>query len=235
MFILHNHFSRLENKNIRSNQDVMRASKPTEDKYKRVCEDFPNLAIFTKSATPGGIRLTFGRAAVGNNSLGKSVLAFSLAGDLSSPSMIYLNIEIAFAADGGNICLPIAEVLLRAAAGDLARSKNHRDWTPRNAVLLPPFLTEAAILHGDLDAGDLLNIFSCSITELAKEEDITSEVDEANENDSVVTIEAKDAKAKPGKTKQVAAVTAAAKMLTTIADDCDDVLAFLQAVAVKYP
>ena len=61
--------------------------------------------------------------------------------------MISFNTDIAFAADGDKIRLPIAEVLLRAAAGDLARSKNQRDWQYRNAVLLPPFLAEAAIVH----------------------------------------------------------------------------------------
>ena len=74
--------------------------------------------------------------------------------------MIFSKIEIAFAADSDNICLPIAEVLLRAAAGNLAQSKKQRDWTPRNAVLLSPFLTEAAILHGESDVGELLNIFA---------------------------------------------------------------------------
>ena len=126
----------------------MRASKPDADKFKNVCEDFPNLAILTKSSTPGEIQLTFGHAAVENKSLGESVVAFALAGDLISPSVISFNIDIAFAADGEKIRLPIAEVLLRAAAGNLARSKKQCDWTTRNAVLLPPFLKEAAILHG---------------------------------------------------------------------------------------
>ena len=40
---------------------------------------------------------------------------------------------------------------------------------------------------------------------------------------------------KPGQAKQASAETAAAETLASIADDCDDVLAFLQAVAFKYP
>ena len=91
-------------------------------------------------------------------------MAFALAGELSSSSVISFNIKIAFAADGKKIRLLIAEVLLHTAAGDLARSKKQRDWTSRNAFLLPPFLTEAAILHGESDAGKLLNIFARSIT-----------------------------------------------------------------------
>ena len=79
-----------------------------------------NLAILTKSATPDKIQLTFGNAAIGNKSLGGSVVAFALAGHLISPSVISFKTEIAFAADGNMIRLPIAESLLRATAGDLA-------------------------------------------------------------------------------------------------------------------
>ena len=120
VFILHHHLNILWNKNLHSIQYVMRVSKPAAKKYKRVYEDFPNLAILTKSATQGKIHLTFGHAVVGNKYLGESVVAFSLAVYLSSSSVISLKIEIAFSADGDKIHLPIAEVLLCAAAGDLA-------------------------------------------------------------------------------------------------------------------
>ena len=99
-------------------------------------------------------------------------MAFALSGDLSSPSVILFNIKIAFAADGDNICLPIVEVLLC--------TKKQRDWTSRNAVLLPPFLTEAATLHSDSDAGELLKIFACYITEWASNADSSIEADDAN-------------------------------------------------------
>ena len=119
-----------------------------------------------------------------------------------------MKIEIAFAADGDKIRLPIAEFLLCAAAGNLTRSKKQRDWTLHNAVLLRPFLTEAAILRGESDAGELLNISARFITEWAKEEETRSEADEANDEDSVISIEAKDVKlAKPGKAKQATAET----------------------------
>ena len=59
----------------------------------------------------------------------------------------------------------------------------------------------------------------------------TSEADDSNDKDSVITIKTEDEKsAKLGTAKQ-----ATAKTLTTIADDFDDVLAFLKSVAVKYP
>ena len=69
-------------------------------------------------------------------------MAFALAGDLSSPSVISLKIDIDFAVDGDKICLPIAEVLLCAAAGNLARSPKQQALTPRTAVLLIEFHTE---------------------------------------------------------------------------------------------
>ena len=120
----------------------MCASKPATEKYKSVCEDFPKLGILTKSYMPGEIQLTFRHASVGNKSLGESVQYFALAGNLGSPSIISFNIEIAFAPDEEKIRLPIAEVLLRAAAGDLMRPKKQRDWPSRNAVLLPPSLLQ---------------------------------------------------------------------------------------------
>ena len=125
--ILHHHLNRIGNKNISSIQYFIRASEPDAKKYKRVCEDFSNLAILTKSATPGEIQLKFSHAAVGNKSLGEYVVSIALSGDLSSPYVISLKTEITFAADGDKIRLLIAEVLLRAAASDLACLKNQRD------------------------------------------------------------------------------------------------------------
>ena len=127
----------------------MRAIELAADKYKNVCEDFLNLGSLTKSSTPVEIQLTFGHAAVGNKYLVESVLAFALARDLGSPSVIFFKLEIAFTPDREKICLPIAEFLLCAAAGDLARSKKQRDWPSCNVVLLPPFLTKATILHSE--------------------------------------------------------------------------------------
>ena len=252
VFLLHHSLNGLGNNNLCSIQEVMHASEPAADKYKNICENFLNLGFLTKSSTPGESHLMFGHLAVGNKSLGESVVAFALAGDLGSPSVIYFNLKIAFATNEEKIRLPIAEVILRAAAGNLARSKKQRDWTSRNAVLLPPFLTEAAIFHGKSDAGELLKIFARSITEWALDAAPSSKADEASDDDSIMTVEAPEAKKpgktkqasaktnatktkKPGKAKQASAETAASKTLTSIADDCDDVLAFLQVAAIKSP
>ena len=71
--------------------------------------------------------------------------------------------------------------------------------------------------------------FSCSITEWAKEGETSGGEDDDNGKDSKVSVEVEDEKTKKrGKAKQAIAET-----LTTITDDCDNVLAFLQDVAVK--
>ena len=194
MLIIHHHLNGPGNKNLCSIQDVMRASEPASKRYKRVYKDFPNIVIFTKSAMPGEIQVMFGHMAIGNNSLGESVVAFALVGDRSSTSVISLKIEKNFSADSDKIRLPIAEVILCATTGNLTRSKKQWDWTLDNAVLLPPFITKAAILHGELDAGELLKIYNCSIKEWAKEGENTSEADDNNDKDIVITIKAEDKK-----------------------------------------
>ena len=64
---------------------------------------------------------------------------------------------------------------------------------------------ETMILHGKSDAGELLNIFARYITEWGLDADSSLKADEANDNKNVVTIEAEEAKAKPGKAKQASA------------------------------
>ena len=175
----------------------------------------------------------FDHATVGNNSLGESVVDFSLVGDLSPPSIVSIKTDIAFAADNDKISLLIEEALLRATAGDLTRSNKQRHWTPRNSALIPPFLTEAAVLHRELDAGETLEILARSITEWATEGEKSSREDDNNDDDEYRKggVEAEDEKT----TKKDKANQANAKTLSTIADNCDDVLGLHHAVAVKSP
>ena len=105
--------------------------------------------------------------------------------------------------------------LLPATLGDPRSRETGFLATPSSSC---HFLTEAAILHGELDAGDLLKIFARSITEWASDADSSSEADEANDDNSVLTIEAAEAKAKPGKSKQAFVEMAAAETLATIID-----------------
>ena len=105
----------------------MRASKTAAEKYKKVCDDFPYLNILTKSATPGKFQLTFAHATIGDTYHGESIVSFALAVNIDSSSVIYINMDMDFVADGDKIRLPITEVLLRNAASDLVRSKNQQD------------------------------------------------------------------------------------------------------------
>ena len=110
-------------KTLRSIQDAMRSDNPAGSKFKRVSTDFPNLAVLTKSATPGEIQATDSHRCVGNKSLGETVATFNLEGYLKVPTMVSINIDRAFAGDGEKIRLPTTEVLLRAAPNDLAKTK----------------------------------------------------------------------------------------------------------------
>ena len=154
-FLLIHPLNGRRNANLWSVQEAIWASVPATDKFKDICNDFPNLAILTKSSTSGEVQLTFSHSTVGNKSLGESLQAFALASDLGSPSVISFNLDIAFAPEGDKIRLLITEPLVRAAAGDLTGSKKQRDWQSLNAVLLPPFLMEVAILHGKSDSGEI--------------------------------------------------------------------------------
>ena len=65
-FILRHNLNGLCNNNICSIQELMCTSKPAGNKFKHVYKYFPNVAILTKSATPGNTQLTFKHASVGN-------------------------------------------------------------------------------------------------------------------------------------------------------------------------
>ena len=142
----------------------MRTSELANEKYKKVHGNFTNLAILAKSVTPAKVQLTFMHTSFVNKSLGGSVATLALEGSIHSPSVVSIDVNIAFTVDGDNIRPPIAEVLLRAANGNLASSKKQGYWTPRNAVLLPPFFTETSIINGETSAEELLKIFADSIT-----------------------------------------------------------------------
>ena len=114
-FLLNHPLNGLGNSNLRSEQEVVRASKPATEKFKDICTDFPNLALLTKSSTPGEIQITFGHSTVGNKSLGETLQAFALAGDLASPSVISFNLRDRE-----------ANFLSFRRKGDLEVKRNHR-------------------------------------------------------------------------------------------------------------
>ena len=124
-FILHHNLNGLCDKNLRLIQYLMRTSEPANKKFKWVCKDFPNMAILTKSATPGKVQLTFAHVSVGNNYLGGSVTAFTLAVSVEAPAIVSIDSDIDFANTGENIQIPITKVLF-CAAGHLYRLKKQR-------------------------------------------------------------------------------------------------------------
>ena len=119
---------------------------------KNVWDDFSNIAILTKSATPGEVQLTLVHTTVGKKILVEFVAAFALSGSLGSPHVVSININISFVMDSNKIRFPIAEVILREATGNLARSNKQQDWAPRNDIFLPPFFMEAEILNRETSA-----------------------------------------------------------------------------------
>ena len=169
IFILHHHKNGTCNKNLCLIQEIMRTIKPAFEKYKNFATNFPNLAILTKSAMPGEVQLTFAHVSVGNKSLTGSVVAFTLAGSLNSPSVVLIDVNIDFATDCDKICLPVTEVLLHSIAGNLTRLKKQQDWTPRNAVLHPQFVTEAEIINRGSDRGGILKSSARSVIERVEE------------------------------------------------------------------
>ena len=146
-------------------------SDPANKKCKKVHEDFSNIAILTKRVLPGEVQLTFAHASFRNKSLGESVMAFALAGSLDSRSVVLIDINITFTIDDDKTRFLIAEVLLHAATGNLTRSKKQGYGTPRNAILLPSFFTEAAILDVETSAKELLKIFVQSIKKREEEKE----------------------------------------------------------------
>ena len=83
-----------------------------------------------------------------------------LEGYLEALAMVSIDIKHDFTGDGEKILLLTTEVLLRAAAGELAKSKNIRNWTSMNVVVLPPFLTEIALTDGETAAEAIIKIFA---------------------------------------------------------------------------
>ena len=91
---------------------------------------------------------------------------------LEAPTVISINSGINFANIGDKIWIPITKVLLHVDVGDLAKSKKQRDWVALNSVLIPPFLTEDAILDGETAAKNLLKVFKKCIYVMGTEEEV---------------------------------------------------------------
>ena len=96
-----------------------------------------------------------------------------------------------------------------------------------NAIFLPPFLSEASILDGKKSAANLLKVFAkCIAVKGTEEEEDKSEEEEEDQS----VIEGKDTENKIENSPKDNSET-----LATITAKLNDVLASLQAMAVKLP
>ena len=98
-------------------------------KYKKEHDNFPNIAILTKSATPGEVQLKFTHVFFRNKSFGESVAVFSLAGSLELPSVVSIDVNITFTMDDKKICLsPVP--LMATLRGPRSRGTGRRATPP---------------------------------------------------------------------------------------------------------
>ena len=142
--------------------------------------------------------------------------------------MVSIDAYCEFSGSGEKILLPITEVLLRASIGSLVRSKKLCKRVVLNSVLLLQFLSKAVILEGEMQGAELLKAFAVNILEQVLEatiEDLEKE-DECNLDED---------KTKATKSKAMRKVAMVRNATDEIASDCYDILAFIQAVAVKAP
>ena len=129
--------------NLRSIKESIHSDEPDVSKLKRVCADFPDIMLLTKSATHRKSKVIYAHTSIGNNSIGETVTTFALVVFLKAPNLVMIDVESDGA--GNKIHLPTTEVLLRAAIGNISKSKNIRNWAALNAVLHPPLLAKTVI------------------------------------------------------------------------------------------
>ena len=72
--------------------------------------------------------------------LGESITDFTLSGLLEAPAFTYINTDITFSNAIDKIWIPITEVILCSAIGDLNISNKQREWVVINTILLLLFL-----------------------------------------------------------------------------------------------
>ena len=127
LFLLEYDQNGVFNRNLCSIQYLVRLYDPAVSKFKRVCADLPNLALLTKSVTPGGDQVTYTHASVGNDPLGEAMTNFALAGLLEALTVTTIDTEHSFAGAKDKIHLPTTKVLLHSAVGGLYKSEKLRN------------------------------------------------------------------------------------------------------------
>ena len=143
--------------------------------------------------------------------------------------MVLIETEHALDSASRNVHILTTEVLLRAVVRNHSKSKNLHDWKALSTILLPPLLTAAVVIEGELAAAELLNKLISNIPERGLES-TTYELDSESTSRSDKEKNTKDTKDKvTGKPATVRNTT------DKIAANFDNILTFLQTVAVKGP
>ena len=73
-------------------------------------------------------------------------------GSLKTPTVVSINAKRAFTGDDEKIRMSTTELLLRANANDLAKSKRFCDWASSYTVLIPSFLTKEVVTEKETAA-----------------------------------------------------------------------------------
>ena len=106
LLLLKNDQNRVYETNLRLIQELMRSDEPSVAKFKLVYADLPNLALLTKSATPGEVQVTYAHESIGNKSLGKNVTSFALVELLEALNVVQLKLSAHLQAPGTRSVFP---------------------------------------------------------------------------------------------------------------------------------
>ena len=106
LFLLKHDQNGVCDRNLCSVQESMCSNKQAIANFKRLCADFPNLALLNKSATSREVQVTYVHVPVGNKYHRETVTTFALGGSLKALTVVTINSECAFSGSGNRIFPP---------------------------------------------------------------------------------------------------------------------------------
>ena len=145
LFLLEHDYNRVSDCNLRLIHENICLDNPAVSNFKRVCTDFPYLALLTKSAKSGEAQVTYVHVSIIKNPLRGTLTSFALAGSLEALTVVTINAEHAFAGTGNKIRLPTTKSLLCTNTGNLSKSMKLCDWEALKAVFLSPLLDKVVV------------------------------------------------------------------------------------------
>ena len=141
--------------------------------------------------------------------------------------MLFAYTEHSFASTGKNIRLPIMEVFIHSAVGNLAWYNNLCNWLLINSVLLMPFLAKTVILDRQVSSVKIIKKLETKIPEHGLE--VSIKTSHSREDDKLGR---KDDTTVNKKTDMEAATL---KETEAISENCDGILEFFQEFMEKSP